>query len=126
MAQFAVKTGEGEASVSVTPLPNLAGRDGMIVNMWREQVGQPPLDESQSAAALSPVEIAGEKGQIFEVNGTQGSSNARIITAMLHRPEASWFFKLSGPDAAVAAQKAAFVDFLKSVRIGEAGKGDAK
>ena len=40
---------------------------------------------------------------------------------MIHRPGKSWFYKLQGDAAPVAAQRAAFIDFIKSVRVDESG-----
>lgn len=116
-AQFVAKTDAGETSINITPLPNLAGKEAMVVNMWRDQVGLPPLEQADLASALTPVEVAGEKGQLFEIAGTREGAATKIVTAMIHRADASWFFKLAGSEAAVAAQKPAFVEFLKSVRI---------
>lgn len=44
-------------------------------------------------------------------------TTVRIVTAMLHQGEMSWFFKLQGDDELVAAQRENFLKFLKSVRI---------
>jgi hypothetical protein len=114
---FRIKTADGEAMVNITPLAGLAGRDTAIVNMWRAQIGQPELDEQGATAALTPVEIAGEKGRSFEVSGTRDGQSMRIVTAFVHRADGSWFYKLQGTDAVVAAQKPAFLEFLKSVKI---------
>ena len=114
VASFTTKSEAGEASVQITPLPNLAGKEAMVVNMWRQQLGQPALSQDEVTASLTPVEVAGETGQLFEV---PGEGKRRIVTAMIHKPDASWFFKLAGDDAAVEAQKPAFVNFLKSVQM---------
>ena len=116
LANFAIQTAAGEASVNITPLPNLRGREAMVVNMWREQVGQPPLTEDEITAALTPVEVGGAPGQLFEI-GAEGKH--RIITAIQHREETSWFFKLAGDEAVVAAEKPTFLEFLKSIHINE-------
>lgn len=116
-AQFVATGPAGDAGINITPLPNLQGKEAMVVNMWREQLGQPPLDPAQIGTALAPIEIAGQQGSLFEISGKRDGADQQIITAMLHRPDASWFFKLSGPTAAVAAQKDALAQFLKSVRI---------
>lgn len=121
-AQFSAKAADGEALVSLTPLPNLAGKEAMVVNMWRQQVGQPPLEQDAIAGTLSPVDVAGGQGQIFEITGSRDGGPSRIVTAMLHRDDASWFFKLSGPEKAVEEVKPKFVEFLKSVKIGEPSK----
>jgi hypothetical protein len=88
VANFVIDADAGQASVNITPLPNLAGREAMVVNMWREQLGQPPLPEEEVTAALTPVEVSGESGQLFEID----DGRRRIVTALLHRPDASWFF----------------------------------
>ncbi len=119
-AQFVVTTSAGEATVSITPLPNLAGKEAMVVNMWREQMGQKPLAPEELNGAFTQLEVAGAQGQLFEIADARDGSSMRIITAMLHRPDNSWFFKLAGPDAAVAEQKPVFLEFLKTVRIGDA------
>jgi hypothetical protein len=119
LLNFRIPSADGEAMVNIMPLAGLAGRDTAIVNMWRAQVGQPELDESAATAALTPVEIAGEPGRLFEVTGTRDGQTTRIVTAFVHRPDGSWFYKLQGADATVAAQKPVFLEFLKSVKIKE-------
>lgn len=116
-----------QAQVSVTPLHGLAGKEVPIVNMWRHQVGLPELTEDQVKQQLQDVDIAGEPGKMFEVTGKPdgASSPLRIVTAMVHRPDASWFYKLQGDAELVEAQKPAFVSFLKSVKISEASPTEA-
>ena len=120
LAAFAIKAGEKEAGVNITPLPNLAGREALVVNMWREQAGLAPIEDTELAKTLEAVEIGGKKGQMFEVLGAkEGGAPLRIVTAFYHENGASWFFKLAGDEALVSAQKATFVEFLKSVRVKE-------
>ena len=120
LAAFAIKSGGAEANVNITPLPNLAGREALVVNMWREQAGLAPIEDAELAKTLEPVEIGGKKGQMFEVLGAlEGGKPLRIVTAFYHEGSASWFYKLAGDEALVAAQKPVFVEFLKSVRVRE-------
>jgi hypothetical protein len=111
-----------EAQVTVTPLAGLEGKEVAIVNMWRQQVGQSELSPEEVASSLQSVEIAGTPGKMFEVTGNPEALGRpmRIVTAMAHRPDASWFYKLQGDAELVEAQKAAFVAFLKSVKITDA------
>ena len=121
LASFAIKIGGAEANVAITPLPNLAGREVLVVNMWREQAGLPPIEDAELAKTLEPVEIAGKKGQMFEVLGAkEGGAPLRIVTAFFHESGASWFYKLAGDEALVSAQKPVFVEFLKTVKIKQA------
>ena len=127
LAAFAIKSGSAEANVNITPLPNLAGREALVVNMWREQAGLPPIDKDELAKTLEPAVIDGKSGQMFEVLGAnQGGAPLRIVTAFYHENGASWFFKLSGDEALVTAQKPAFVEFLKSIRVKEPAARDAE
>jgi hypothetical protein len=119
LANFLIKTDAGDATVNVTPLAGMQGREGAIVNMWRAQVGQPALNDEEVTAGFTPVEVAGGAGQLFEVTGVGDNANLRIITAFAHRGSESWFYKLQGAEPVVAAQKPAFLEFIKNVRIKE-------
>jgi hypothetical protein len=113
-------TNGATANVAVTPLPGMAGRESLIVNMWRQQVGLSELSEAETAKELTVVDIGGEPGKMFDMVGQSGAgATIRIVTAMAHRGEMSWFYKLQGDDELVAAQKPNFMAFLKSVKIEE-------
>jgi hypothetical protein len=119
LVNFLVKTDAGDATVNITPLAGMQGREAAIVNMWRAQVGQSALNDQDVMAGFSPVEVAGGSGQLFEVTGANAGDSLRIVTAFAHRGNESWFYKLQGSEAAVAAQKPAFLEFLKTVKIKE-------
>ena len=121
VAGFSIAGTNGQAAqVAVTPLPGMAGRESLIVNMWRQQVGLSELSADETVKELTSVDIGGEPGKMFDMAGKSGAgATVRIVTAMMHRGEQSWFFKLQGDDELVSAQKANFVTFLKSVKIEE-------
>lgn len=125
VATFAVKTDAGEASVTITPLPDLKGREELVVNMYRQQAGLAPIAQGELGSVLQPVEVAGGSGQLLELDGKSGDKTVRILTAIEHRDGKSWFYRIAGDAALVAAQKPAFLDFLKSVRIEEGGAAPA-
>jgi hypothetical protein len=124
LVNLVVKTDAGEATVNITPLAGMQGREAAIVNMWRSQVGQPALNDQEVASSFTAVEIAEGSGQLFEVAGAREGDNLRIVTAFAHRGNDSWFYKLQGSEAVVAAQKPAFLEFLKSVRIKEGSSSE--
>ncbi len=105
------------ATVNVTPLPKLSGQESMLVNMWRQTLGQTPFSDEDAANALREVAVGEDKGQLFEVTGEQQGRAVRIVTAFLHKGDRSWFFKLQGDPAAVQGQVGAFEGFLKSVKF---------
>ena len=123
LASFSI-AGEGgaEAQVSVTALPNVAAQEADIVNMWRQQSGLPAVGADEALKSLQPVEVGADKGRLFDVAAKADGAAAqkRIVTAMAHRSDASWFYKLSGDAKTVEAQKPAFIEFLKSIRVKEA------
>jgi len=118
VATFAVPGNSGQmAEVKITPLPLMAGREPVIINLWRKQMGQEPLSEEEAQKQFQAVEIGGQQGSLFEITGQGNSQPERTITAMAHRPDASWFIKLAGDAAVVEAQKPAFFEFLRTIRI---------
>ncbi|MDB6108701.1 MAG: hypothetical protein JWR69_451 [Pedosphaera sp.] len=108
-----------QAQVNITELANFSGRDGQIVNMWRNQVGLEPLSNEDALKQLQAVEVSAEKGNLFEVSGTNKDGPFSILTAFVHHPDGSWFYKLAGDVALVQAQKPVFIEFLKSIQIKE-------
>jgi hypothetical protein len=118
LASFRVNgPGGKQADVSVIPLPGLGGTDLSNVNRWRSQVGLPAITEEEMTKMAQPVPVAGQTAQLFDLAGTNPGSGdkSRILAALLHREGATWFFKMTGDDELVAGQKAAFIDFLKSL-----------
>lgn len=122
LASFTIQGAGGqEAQVTVTPLGKLEGRENVVINMFRQQAGLEPLGPDETAQQMQDVMVGGEKGKLFELAGKFGGADTqtRIITAMVHRSDATWFYKLSGDAALVEAQKPAYVEFLKSIQIEE-------
>ncbi len=107
-----------KAMVSVTVLASMAGQEAILVNMWRQMRGEAALKEEEAAKKLSDVPIAGGAGKMFEFADGDGGDQRRFIVAFTHRPEGSVFFKIQGDDAEVVQHRAAFLEFMKTVRFG--------
>ena len=60
--------------------------------------------------------VGGLTFTVVDFVGT-GDQPQRILGAMTPFDQAMWFFKLSGPDALVAAEKPAFLSFLQTVKV---------
>ncbi len=117
---FSVEGPNGQsADVSVIPLSSWAGQELNNLNRWRAQVGLQPISAEELPGNTAIIEIAGARGQFFEVAGTdtEEGKRKRILAAVLPRPDFAWSFKMFGDDALVLAQKPAFMGFLKSVRF---------
>ena len=107
----------GDAMINVTPLASMDGQEAMLVNMWRNVLGQTALSDDETKAQLKDVAIGSEKGRMFDLSAERNGEPVRIVTAFLHRGGKTWFFKLQGPPTAVADQTNAFEAFLKSVQF---------
>ena len=127
VASYHVKGQGGKmADVSVIPLPGMAGRDIDNVNRWRGQVGLSPVSEGELGKTSEPVQVGGQEGKLYEIAGQNASGEKnRILAAIVRRPDAAWFFKMVGDDGLVAAQKTAFLEYLKSFSFPAAGGGAA-
>jgi hypothetical protein len=113
---------DGErADISVITFTGAAG--GMLanVNRWRGQIALPEIDEAALASMLQQMEIGGEKGVLLDMAGEQPPAGKtkpqRTVAAILEHAGSSWFFKMTGADSVVAAEKAAFIAFLQSVQF---------
>ena len=109
---FSIKGDGIEADLSITAFPGATGGLEANLNRWRGQLGLAP-------ASAEEVTTAVEK---FEANGLQfivvdyvGNGN-RLLGAVVPFGGNSWFFKLTGPDSLVASQKAAYLEFLRTVK----------
>lgn len=107
--------------VSVVSLGGMAGGDLANVNRWRDQVKLPPIDEAALAQTAEHVSANGRDFLVVDVASAEPLGDAqekqRIIAAILDANDRAWFIKMTGGDAAVASQKPAFLDFLRSLQI---------
>jgi len=108
------------ADVSAIPL-SIVGRDRELVNMWRSQVQLPPTDDPDAIKQFQPVAIGMEQGRLFDFTSEPmpGKPRQRMFIAMLTRGSMSWFFKMTGEEKFVGAQKEKFLQFLKSISFTE-------
>jgi len=126
LASFSAVTKDGrEADVAVIALPGMEGKDGQIINMWREQVKLPPGDDAALAAKWEKVSIGSKEGKLFEVIGTEPVIDNKfpehILVAVLSEGGVNWYFKMAGPDQTVRDERPAFLEFLKSVAFVNGG-----
>src|SRR6266542_1356261 len=73
--------------------------------------------------SLASFAISGADGQEAQVTISPLARLGGRDTAMVHRSEASWFYKLAGDAPLVEAQKPVFIEFLKTIRIQQPASG---
>lgn len=103
------------AEISITAFPGDVGGEIANVNRWRNQLGLPAAPAAEISNALTHREQAGLRISIVEIPSPAGPQAQRLIGAMVPFGEATWFFKLTGPDAVVAREKPAFLAFLETI-----------
>lgn len=109
---FSVKGDGGEADLSITAFPGATGGLEANLNRWRGQVGLPPVSAEEVTAAVEKFEANNLQFIVVDYAG----NGSRLLGAVVPYGGNSWFFKLTGPDALVANQKAAYLEFLRSVK----------
>ena len=109
VATLVPPAGKGQTELSVVQLSGDAGGDLPNVNRWRGQLGLPPIDSlaGQTQTLGTPV------GKTLVVD-IKGDNDRAMVAAILRDGDASWFFKLTGPVAAVAEAKPAFIFYVFS------------
>jgi hypothetical protein len=113
-ATIAVSGADGsKGELAVTHFPGDVGGDLANVNRWRGQIGLAPIDEAALAPSMTQI-TAGPK--TIKVIDATGPKNRCAAGWVLHGGE-TWFFKFTGPDALVGAEKAKFTAFLESIRF---------
>lgn len=113
---YAIKGDGGEADMAITAFPGDVGGDLANVNRWRGQIGLPPIAPGELAGAVQRLERNGLKIGVVDLGGATGANPQRTLAAIVPHAGSSWFFKLTGPDALVAKEKAAFMAFLDTIK----------
>lgn len=116
-ATYALKDSSGaEADLSITSFPGDTGGLLANVNRWRGQIALPPLPESQLNAHVEHLDVGSLHIDVVDFLGTVGGKPTRVLGAIVPYRGDTWFFKVTGPDALVATEKAAFLAFLKTIQ----------
>lgn len=102
--------------VAITAFPGDTGGLFANVNRWRGQVGLPPIAQSELVTAVEHIDLNGFHVELVELLGNAGGQPTRVLGAIVPHNGQTWFFKLTGPDALVAAQTATFREFLATIK----------
>jgi hypothetical protein len=113
-ASFSASDGNGgKIDISIVTFPGDGGSDADNVNRWRGQIGLAPIDESAVTSKVAPLKTDDTTFSTTDIAGT----TARTIAAWTRRDGRVWFFKATGPNAALEKEKPNFVKFIESVRF---------
>jgi len=113
-ATIAVTGADGsKGELAVTHFPGDVGGDLANVNRWRGQIGLPSIDDKALASVVSEITAGLKTIKLMDATGPQN----RCAAAWTAHGGETWFFKFTGPDALVGAEKAKFTVFLESIRF---------
>jgi hypothetical protein len=97
---------------------------------WASQFSMPDGSPAGKNMKTSEIEVGGLKVILVEVGGTYNGGMTmsaapappkpgyRLLGAVAPGPDANWYFKFTGPDATVNAQRAAFESMVRSLKHG--------
>lgn len=110
--------GEGEetADLAITAFPGDVGGELANVNRWRGQLQLPLLQTAELEDTVRRLQRNGLAITLVDLAGEGGAAGQRMVGAIVPFAGATWFFKLAGPDALVAREKPAFVEFLNTIK----------
>jgi hypothetical protein len=113
-ASFSAPAEEGgKIDVSIVTFPGDGGSDADNVNRWRGQMGLAPVDASTVTSRIAALKTADTTFSTTDIVGDK----TRTIAAWTRRDGRVWFFKATGPNAAVEKEKPKFLEFLRSVQF---------
>lgn len=110
--------GDAELAVFFFGVGGGGGVDANI-DMWTDLVeGGTPVRSSfeQGGYKITWVELAGTVTPSGMTGMRQPMKNGRLIGAVVEGAGGPWYFKVTGPDATVAAQKEAFLGMLRAIK----------
>jgi hypothetical protein len=136
-AQYRVPRAAGDtADAEVTVITFGPGQGGDVesnLERWYGQVTQPDGRPTREAAQRREMTVGPFHVTVAEAAGRMGGTampgmppspvleRGRLLAAIVETPHGPWFFKLTGPDATVAAARPAFEAMLRSLRLSSAG-----
>ena len=130
-AQYRIphQSGDGECVVFYFG-PRQGGEAMMNAIRWSEQFAQPDGQSSREGLLTKEIEVNGISVLLAEISGTytggfmmggsqQSFPGYLLLGAVAKGPDANWFFKFTGPEATVEANRAAFEKMILSMETGK-------
>jgi len=127
-AQCRVPGPGGDAELVVFYFGPGQGGDALSnARRWAGQFHQPDGRDPAAAMKTSEIEVRGLKVTLVEVTGNYAGgmggtvgekAGYQLLGAIAAGPDANWFFKLTGPEKTVTAQRAAFEGLIRSLKKG--------
>jgi hypothetical protein len=109
------------ADLSIVSLSGGAGGVLANVNRWRDQLNLESITEAQLSKISMQLDVLGRNALLVDFSSDEPvggeKRRTRILAAILPHDSSTWFFKMTGDETLVGAQKERFVQFVKTVRF---------
>lgn len=127
IAQYRIPSSAGDAGCIVFYFgPGMGGDAQSNATRWARQFEQPDGRDSTELMKVSELDGAQRPVLIVEVTGTYDGGMAMsgapekkpgymLLGGIAEGPDAPWFFKFTGPKSTIEAQRAAFLEMMRSV-----------
>ena len=112
-ASFSAPAPDGNVDISIVTFPGDGGSDADNINRWRGQMGLAPVDASAVTSQIAPLKTDSAAFSTTDIAGDK----TRTIAAWTRVDGRVWFFKATGPTAAIEKEQPNFVKFVESVRV---------
>lgn len=121
LAKYLIQgSGDAKAEVNVSMLAGTGGGVMANVTRWRGQLGLSPMTEEEFSKQAQTVDVAGQKGTLVDMTGTdmKTGKKARLVGIIVPQANDTWFYKLMGDEQIVGQQKDTFTKFLQTAKFG--------
>ncbi len=109
-----------DGDVSVIPLPGGGGTALATVNLWRAQLHLPPLEKDDDPALGETTRSPAGTLTLTHIVSAEPlfskDRHAAISAAILRTGKVTWCFKIAGEAGMVAANRAKFVEFVRTAK----------
>ncbi len=106
------------ATVTISFFPGDVGGLFANVNRWRRQMSLPPVEENDLGGVTKPMTTRGGPATTVDFSGTNAKTGqpGRLVAVVVPHGDNTWFYKLTGDDQAVGAEKERFLKFVQTVQ----------
>jgi hypothetical protein len=128
--QYRIPGPGGDAELAIFYFGAGQGGDATAnAQRWAGQFTQPGGGDPLEVMKTQTVDVRGTKVLLVETTGTYVNTamspadvgekpNYALLGAVVPGPDANWFFKMTGPQATVQAQREGFLKLLQSIQKG--------
>lgn len=100
--------------LGITAFPGDTGGLHANINRWRGQIGLSNIGNKEVEAGIEHIDVNSLHIDFVDMVGPNG---IRLLGAIVPHGTETWFFKLTGPDALIARERAAFREFILTIRV---------